>query len=193
MTSGKRSPPFVVLDRDGTLIEERHYLSDPGQVALLPGAAEAMRQMKEKGLGIIVVSNQSAVGRGFIDEMRLGEIHERLVTLLAGEGVTLDGIFYCPHVPEDNCRCRKPKDGLIRQAAEQLGLDPARSFVIGDKKCDIDLGIAVGAVPLLVRTGYGKRTEEELGSAYPGLIVVNDLMEASEYMAKSSMVLEEHR
>ncbi len=152
---------FVILDRDGTLIVERHYLSDPAQVELVPGAARALRELATMGLGRIVVTNQSAVGRGFFDLTRLAEIHRRLQELLQAEGTSLDGIYFCPHVPEDRCACRKPLPGLLERAGRELGFLPAESFVIGDKACDVDLGRAVGARTFLVKTGYGARLAAE--------------------------------
>jgi len=146
---------FVVLDRDGTVILERNYLSDPEQVELLPGAAGALRQLRRMGLGLVLMTNQSAIGRGFFTEQRLGDIHQRLTQLLAAEGVRLDGIYYCPHTPEEGCHCRKPQPGLVEQAARELGFDPRASVVIGDKPCDLELGRQVGATTVLVHTGYG--------------------------------------
>src|SRR5271166_4576848 len=110
-------PRFVALDRDGTIIVERQYLSDPEAVELLPGAAAGLRTMRNLGLGLVVVTNQSAVGRGYFDLARLDEIHGRLRELLAGEDVTIDGIYVCPHTPEDGCRCRKPLPILLKRAA----------------------------------------------------------------------------
>jgi len=152
---------FVVLDRDGTLIAERHYLSEPGQVELLPGVAGALRDLEGMGLGRVVVTNQSAVGRGYLDLGRLAEIHRRMEDLLRAEGASLDGIYFCPHLPEDGCRCRKPLPGLLERAAAELGFLPADSFVVGDKACDVGLGRAVGARTFLVRTGYGARLAAE--------------------------------
>jgi D-glycero-D-manno-heptose 1,7-bisphosphate phosphatase len=146
---------FVALDRDGTIIVERQYLSSPEQVELLPGAAPGLRAMREMGLGLVVVTNQSAVGRGYFDMARLEEIHERLRQLLRAEGVELAGIYVCPHAPQDRCACRKPLPGLLLQAARELGFDPAAAVVIGDKPCDIELGRGLGASTILVRTGYG--------------------------------------
>ena len=146
---------FVVLDRDGTIIVERHYLSDPRQVELIPGAASGLRQLSEMGLGLVVITNQSAIGRGFFDKEQLDRIHQRLHNLLEQEGVHLDGIYVCPHIPEDNCSCRKPQPGLVELAAQELNFDPSDSFVIGDKACDIELGRRIGATTFLVRTGYG--------------------------------------
>lgn len=146
---------FVVLDRDGTLIVERHYLSDPGRVELISRSASGLRQLNEMGLGLVVVTNQSGVGRGFFDTACLALIHRRLCELLEAEGIRLDGIYYCPHTPEDDCLCRKPRTGLIEIAAKELDFDPVSTFVIGDKPCDIELGQRVRATTFLVRTGYG--------------------------------------
>ena len=147
--------PFVLLDRDGTIIIERHYLADPRQIEFLPGAVRGLRQMLSMGLGLVVVTNQSAVGRGFFDETHLDLIHRHLRELLKVEGIHLEGIYFCPHVPEGNCTCRKPRPGMAERAAKELGFDLQASFVIGDKPADIELGRKVGATTFLVRTGYG--------------------------------------
>lgn len=151
MTRGR----FVVLDRDGTIIIERHYLADPERVELIPRVASGLRQLSAMGLGLVVVTNQSGVGRGLFDTTRLALIHRRLCELLAAEGIHLDGIYFCPHTPEDDCVCRKPRTGLLERAAKELDFDPGATFVIGDKPCDIELGQRVGATTFLVRTGYG--------------------------------------
>ncbi len=124
-----RQKPFVLLDRDGTIIKECHYLSDPQQVELLAGVAAGLRRMQELGLGAIAITNQSGIGRGFFDEKRLGEIHQRMLELLAAENVFLEDIYFCPHTPADNCSCRKPLPGLVEQAAEKYGFNPQDSFV----------------------------------------------------------------
>ena len=152
---------FVVLDRDGTIIVERQYLSDPRQVELIPGAASGLRRLNEMGLGLVVITNQSAVGRGFFDQLRLDLIHQRLRELLNAEGVHLDGVYICPHTPEDDCPCRKPRPGLLELAAKELDFDPRACFVIGDKACDVELGQRVGATTFLVRTGYGAQVAAE--------------------------------
>jgi D-glycero-D-manno-heptose 1,7-bisphosphate phosphatase len=168
---------FVVLDRDGTLIVERHYLADPELVELVPGAAEGLRRLRALGLGVIVVTNQSAIERGYLDQARLDLIHDRLRELLAAEGTQLNGIYVCPHLAEHGCRCRKPLPGLLEQAARELQFDLARCFVVGDKPCDIDLGRAVGATTLLVRTGYGAEYAA-WGAEYADYVVA-DLGEAA--------------
>ena len=123
---------FVVLDRDGTIIEEREYLSEPEQVALLAGVGTALRELRQMGFGLVVITNQSGVGRGIFDQTQLERVHERLRELLEREGVHLDGLYVCPHKPDDDCRCRKPRLGLLRKAAEELGFNLANSIVIGD-------------------------------------------------------------
>jgi len=146
---------FVLLDRDGTIIVERHYLSDPDQVELLPGAAQGLARLSSMGMGLVVLTNQSGIGRGYFDERRLEQIHRRMCQLLAAHGVFLDGIYVCPHRPQDQCDCRKPRPGLVQTAAMELGFVPSQSFMIGDKPCDVDLGRAIGARSILVRSGYG--------------------------------------
>lgn len=156
---------FVVLDRDGTLIQERVYLSEPSAVELIPGAGQALHKLAHMGLGLVVVTNQSGIGRQYFDEARLRLIHDRMEQLLRAQGVHLDGIYHCPHVPEDNCNCRKPKPGLLHKAAAELGFDPSETFVIGDKASDIELGCSAGAITVLVRTGYGSEVAAKGSSA----------------------------
>ena len=158
-------PLFVVLDRDGTIIVERHYLRDPTEVELLPGAAIGLRHLRELGLGLAVITNQSAVGRGLIDRNRLERIHQRMRGLLKDEGVHLEGLYVCPHLAEERCSCRKPATGLLRLAALELGFEPRRTFVIGDKASDIEMGRRVDATTLLVRTGYGREYPADEGAS----------------------------
>jgi D-glycero-D-manno-heptose 1,7-bisphosphate phosphatase len=155
---------FVLLDRDGTISEEIGYVLAPDEVRLIPGAAKAIRQLKALGLGIVVVTNQSSIGRGWIDESRLAEIHERFRDLLRAEGADVDAIEWCPHGPDDGCACRKPRTGMVERASAALGFDPGDAFMVGDHAADMRLGRAVGARTILVLTGHGR---EELVSAQP--------------------------
>jgi D-glycero-D-manno-heptose 1,7-bisphosphate phosphatase len=173
---------YVLLDRDGTINVDRHYLATPDGLELLPNALAGLQRMSQLGLGLVVVSNQSGLSRGSIRLAALAAIHDRLRLLLAVGGVTLDGIYFCPHVDDDGCTCRKPRPGLVRQAAADLGFDPGAAFVIGDKACDIDLGRAVGAMTFLVRTGYGSQVEPEVaGRAHH---IVADLLGAADVIEK---------
>jgi D-glycero-D-manno-heptose 1,7-bisphosphate phosphatase len=179
MSASKR---YVLLDRDGTVIVERNYLSDPDQVELIPGVVDGLRHLSRMGLGLLIVTNQSGIGRGYFDEARLAEIHERMWRMLADRGVALDGIYVCPHTPEDGCACRKPETGMITQAAAQHGFEPAEAFVVGDKASDIELGRRVGACTFLVRTGYGAQYERTDGTRPDH--VVEDLLEATRVIGR---------
>lgn len=181
-----RSPAaFVALDRDGTLIEECHYLSHPDQVRLIPGAARAARTLCEAGFRLVVVTNQSGLARGYFDAARLEAIHERLERLLATEGAKVDAIYVCPHHPRDGCGCRKPRTGLLERAIRDLDLDPARGFVVGDKRCDVELARALDLSGVLVLTGWGRaeRARAE-GLAHA---VVSDLAEAASLIASGRL------
>jgi len=171
---------FVLLDRDGTILVPHEYLSDPGLVELLPGAGSALRRLREAGWGLIVVTNQSAVGRGFLDIPRLERIHGRMAELLAREGAMLDGIYYCPHMPGDGCPCRKPGPGLALRAASEHLFVPRECVVVGDNVCDIRFGEVIGATTCLVRTGYGAVAAEE-GKVFPDHIV-EDILAASDFI-----------
>ena len=174
--------PYVLLDRDGTMIVEREYLADPAGVELLPGAAEGLRKLQAAGFGLVVITNQSGIGRGFFDEAALAAVHVRMQELLTNEKITLDGIYHCPHVDEDGCDCRKPRTGLAMLAARKLGFDMATAFVIGDKAIDVELADAIGAVSILVRTGYGAATEQK-GNCRPDY-VADDLSTAAGWIVQ---------
>ena len=168
---------FALVDRDGTIIEERHHLADPAEVALIPGAAEALVTLREDlGMGVVVVTNQAEVGRGNLTLDRLAAIHERMTVLLAEHGASVDAIEICPHRPEDGCDCRKPGSAMARRAAERFGFDLGSSVVIGDHASDMGLGRAVGATTVLVRTGHGR--EQEASAAPLADHVAADLAEA---------------
>jgi D-glycero-D-manno-heptose 1,7-bisphosphate phosphatase len=153
---------FVLLDRDGTINEEIGYVLSPAELRLIPGAAEAIRDLRALGLGVVIVTNQSSVGRGWITEADLSAIHDHLRELLRESGTDVDAIEHCPHRPEDDCSCRKPQTGMVDRAVADLGFDPAEAFVVGDHAGDMILGRAIGARTILVRTGHG---EEELEAA----------------------------
>jgi len=146
---------LVLLDRDGTINLDIGYLSSPDALVLLPNAAPGIRFMNDLGLTVVIVTNQSAIGRGFFDRVTVESIHARLLQMLRMEGARVDGIYYCPHHPDEGCACRKPKPGLAEVAARDWNGDLAKSYVIGDKACDIELGKHVGATTFLIQAEDG--------------------------------------
>lgn len=173
----------VFLDRDGTLVEERDYLADPADVHLVPGAAEALVRLRGAGLLVVVVTNQSGIARGLYREEDYHAVAARLDAVLAEEGARVDATHYCPHHPEYTgpCECRKPGPGMYRAAAEELGLSLSGSYYVGDKLADVEPAFRFGGTPILVRTGYGRRSEED---APPTVRVVDDLIRAVELILR---------
>lgn len=163
-----RVRPAIFLDRDGTLIEEAHYLSDPAGVRLLPGAVAALRWFRDAGFVCVVVTNQSGIGRGLFSEDRMHEIHAEMERQLAEEGAAVDAIYHCPYAPASDDPAvighpdRKPAPGMLRRAAHDLNLELGRSWMIGDKLSDVLTGINAGCRgSILVQTGQGRAAEAE--------------------------------
>jgi histidinol-phosphate phosphatase family protein len=150
---------MIVLDRDGTLVVDRGYLDDPAALEWAEGAVQALTWWRAHGYRVIVVTNQSGVGRGLFTADRIEAVHARLRTMASAVGIELAGIYYCPHHPDDRCPCRKPEPGLLYAAASKHGFDPASSVVIGDKESDVELGMRVGAKSILIRTDAGALVE----------------------------------
>ena len=154
----------VLLDRDGTIIEERHYLCAPEGVALVPGVGEALARLTRAGMRLFAVTNQSGIGRGYYDTAQYEAVRERLDALLAPYGVSLTETAHCPHAPSDGCACRKPATGMFTALAARHGLLAAETAVIGDAASDIAFGLALGSpLTILVTTGHGARHARELG------------------------------
>lgn len=153
----------VFLDRDGTINVDPGYLSDPAQVELIKGAGEALALLHKKGFELVVVSNQSGVGRGIIQESALPLIHQRLNELLRPYQVKIEHFELCIHAPEKDCACRKPKPELLLRAVSRLGLNVSRCYMVGDRLTDLQAGRAARCEKVaLVRTGYGRETETTL-------------------------------
>ncbi|WP_447968241.1 D-glycero-alpha-D-manno-heptose-1,7-bisphosphate 7-phosphatase [Nitrospira sp. M1] len=142
----------VFVDRDGTLNEDPGYLSNPDALVLYPGVVEAVAKLKQAECAVVLVTNQSGIGRGYLTRVDLLAIHDKLERLLEQGGGSLDGVFFCPHLPDAGCECRKPKPGLIHQAVESLQVSVARSYMVGDKRSDMELASNVGAIGVLVNT-----------------------------------------
>ncbi len=166
-TIGAQGALFV--DRDGTLIVDKHFLSDPDQIEFEDGSVEALMRAQELGLKIVIISNQSGVARGLFDLSTVERVNARLIEMLAKRGVSVDALYYCPHYPQGRvrefaitCDCRKPAPGMLEEAAQQLGIDLRRSYVIGDKLDDVYLGYTSPVRAFMVRSGKGAAEEQRL-------------------------------
>lgn len=177
----RRTGPVLFLDRDGVIIVDKDYLSDPDAVELVPGAGAAMARAAQAGRLLVGLSNQSGFGRGYFGQAELAAVMKRVEAELAREGVTLDGLYYCPHAPDQGCRCRKPGPGLLEEASASFAWDTGRTWVIGDKASDVELGRRHGLGAVLVGTGYGAQQAETVRAAWPDdprVLFAADLPEA---------------
>jgi heptosyltransferase-2 len=142
----------VLVDRDGTLNQDCGYVTSPDELVLFPGVPEAIFRLNQLGALVIMITNQSAIGRGMMTVETLQEIHEAFAGLLHPCGARIDGIFFCPHHPQDGCHCRKPNVGLIQQAVEHFSLELSRCFFVGDKRSDLEAAQKIGVPGVLVMT-----------------------------------------
>ncbi len=140
----------VFLDRDGVICYDVHYMRSPDQFALMPGVAEGIRRLNEAGFLVVVATNQSGIRRGYFTEEDLKKIHERMIQELSARGARIDAIYYCPCLPEEGCECRKPRPGMLLQAAKDLEIDLSKSFMVGDKDIDALAGKAVGCYSIVI-------------------------------------------
>lgn len=171
--------PAIFLDRDGTLIQEEEYLSDPARVTLVSGAVEALSRLRDAGFALVLITNQSGIARGLYTLAQYEAVAQRLEALLAHEGLSLDGSYFCPHHPDftGDCPCRKPGAEMFREASRELELDPTESVFVGDRVRDLLPALELGGEGILVRTGYGLEEEEAL----PGVFhVAQDLSQAAD-------------
>jgi len=190
MTADATAPrPGVFLDRDGTLIEDVGYLDRLSRLLVFPWTVDAVRALNRAGLPVVVVTNQSGIARGFFTEAFVDETHRVLDARLAAGGARVDAYYYCPHHPEgavaayrQQCDCRKPGRALVDRAAAALHLDPARSFVVGDKWGDVELARAVDARAILVRTGSGAAEEARPRGGLAADAIVDNLAAAASWI-----------
>lgn len=172
--------PALFLDRDGTLIEERHYLKDPEQVALFPGTVAALKRFQATGYLLILVTNQSGVGRGYFTMDDVTKVQARLDELLAAEGVKITQAYVAPEAPDQPSRGRKPSPQFLFDARDAYGIDLAQSYMVGDKLIDLECGWNAGVKQsVLVRTGYGAELEKKSPEKIARALVVNDLATAA--------------
>ncbi len=178
--------PAVFLDRDGTIAEEVGYLNHASRFRMFPFAGAAIRRLNEAGFPVIVVSNQSGVGRGYFPESLVQTVNELMIEQLAASGTRVDALYYCPHTSADNCDCRKPKIGMLERAAREHSLDLGRSFVVGDRYGDIELARRARARGVLVRSGYGEGELTWHSAKWPSQpdFVAEDLSKAADWILR---------
>jgi D-glycero-D-manno-heptose 1,7-bisphosphate phosphatase len=177
--------PAIFLDRDGTLNEDRGHVDRLDLLALFPWTADALRLIRRAGFATVVITNQSGIARGMLDERFLDAVHREIDRRLAPAGAAIDRYYHCPHLPESKrppgeqpCRCRKPAPGLIEQACRELDIDPARSVMVGDRWADVACGRGAGTRAVLVRTGHGLRESRQQPPDLHADAILNNLMEA---------------
>jgi len=173
----------VFLDRDGTLIAEKNYLSRPEDVVIFPGVAGALKRLQEAGFHLFIVSNQSGVGRGYFTLADVDRVHEHLCRQLARDGIRFEKVYTAPEAPGQPSRGRKPSPQFLFDARDEFALDLAESFMIGDKRIDLECGWNAGVErSLLVRTGYGAALEQEAPAELTRAVIVDGLPEAAEWI-----------
>jgi D-glycero-D-manno-heptose 1,7-bisphosphate phosphatase len=180
VVDGKRIPKMaseqkkaIFLDRDNTLIEDRGYFHDPDAIAFLPNVAAGLHKLQQARFLLFIISNQSGIGRGYFPESDAVAVHKKITELLKEQDVHIEKIYYCPHAPEENCSCRKPRPDLVLRAAEEFGIELANSFFIGDHMKDMETGLAAGTTTVFLGS------PQEITSPMIDLAAI-DLVEAAE-------------
>ncbi|MFQ5441405.1 MAG: D-glycero-beta-D-manno-heptose 1,7-bisphosphate 7-phosphatase [Thermodesulfobacteriota bacterium] len=173
---GGKLKAAVFLDRDGTINVDTGYIAGPEELRLIEGSARGLKALNDNGVKVVVITNQSGVARGFFTLKDVDAVNRRLAELLEKKGARFDALYYCPHHPDDSCECRKPGKGLVKRAAKEHGIDPAISYVVGDRASDVELAAKIGAKGVLVKTGPWQEELRKLSFA-PAL-VAQDLLQA---------------
>lgn len=177
---------FVILDRDGVInFDSDQFIKSPEEWRPIPGSLEAIARLNQAGFRVVVASNQSGVGRGLFDMATLNAIHAKMHKLVAQAGGRIDAVFFCPHAADSKCACRKPKPGLFQEIGSRLHLDLKGVFAVGDALRDVEAALAVGARPLLVRTGKGQRTLDS-GQLPADVPVYDDLFQATQAIIEAA-------
>jgi len=182
---------LIILDRDGTINEDRDdYVKSAEEWVPIPGALEAIARLNQAGWSTVIATNQSGLGRGLFDMVALNAMHAKMNTLLGKLGGRIDAVFFCPHIPDEPCECRKPMPGLFTQIGERFGADLSTVPVVGDSLRDLQAGVAVGCVPHLVRTGKGRLTEAaHVEQWVHGTQVHDDLAAFAEFLIQQERVV----
>ena len=180
---------LIILDRDGVINEDSDdYIKSPDEWIAIPGSADAIARLCQAGYRVAVATNQSGVGRGYFDLDTLAAIHDKMCATVESAGGHIDGIFFCPHAPEDGCDCRKPKPGLIDQIQESFDTDVAGCVIVGDSARDLECGVQRGCRPVLVKTGKGERTlAKGLASSLGHVPVFDDLAAVVDALLEGSL------
>lgn len=177
--------PLIILDRDGVInYDSPNYIKSPEEWRAIPGSLEAIATLNRSGYEVLIVTNQSGIGRGFYTFEILDLIHEKLIYELAAVGGHIEKIFFCPHHPDDRCECRKPKPAMFHQIKKEYQVDLTKTFFIGDSLVDIQVAFEVGCKPILVLTGNGKKALESQSPLLAKVPYFNNLAEASEIILK---------
>jgi D-glycero-D-manno-heptose 1,7-bisphosphate phosphatase len=167
---------LVILDRDGVVNEDSdEYIKSAEEWIPIAGSPQAIARLNRAGFHVLVATNQSGIGRGYFDIETLARMHDKMHRIVREAGGQIDGVVYCPHTPEDNCDCRKPKPGMLEEISQRLGHDLSETFIVGDSLRDLEAAQAVGAKPVLVRTGKGQKTVDEHGRKLKDIPVFDDL------------------
>ncbi len=173
---------LVILDRDGVINHDSdHYIKSPEEWTPLPGSLNAIALLNQNGWRVAVATNQSGISRGLFDVHALNAMHDKMHKALAAVGGRVDAVFFCPHLPEDGCDCRKPKPGLLMRIAERFGVPLADSPMVGDSHRDLEAGAAAGCPPILVKTGKGAATLAR-GDIPQGTLIFDDLAAAAQHL-----------
>ncbi len=174
--------PLVILDRDGVINEDSDaYIKCVAEWTPVPGSLEAIADLTRAGFRVVVASNQSGLGRGFFDQATLDEIHAHMHEQVARAGGVIEGVFYCPHHPDEDCDCRKPRPGLLDQIEKEMGISVVGAHFVGDTRKDMEVARSKQAIPILVRSGKGERTIAAGGDALAARVCEN-LREAADYL-----------
>jgi len=172
----------VFIDRDGTINVNYGYISDPDDFKMYPGVAKGIKLLNEKGFKIIVITNQSGIARGYFSKGVLENIHEKMKKELSNKGANVDAIYYCPHHPDEHCNCRKPNPGLLEKAVKEFDIDTEKSFIIGDRMLDVEVGYKIGCKTVLVPEDKEKVKKEMEESNVEPDVICDDFYSGVEWM-----------
>lgn len=179
------NPRWLILDRDGVINRDSDdYIKSPEEWVAIPGSLQAIARLHRGGWRIAVATNQSGLGRGLFDLETLEAIHGKMIRAVEAAGGRIDAIAYCPHRPDEHCRCRKPQPGLPLGLSDRYGFSLGNTFFVGDSRRDLQAAWAAGAHALLVRTGNGAMTEQQMGDDWPPTPVFDDLSKVADYLLK---------